>query len=721
MDTLIEPPMEGAAPAAVAHPEKETSASRIDLVKQLSNTVKDAKTFWKSVFDRIDEDIRFAAGDQWKDAEDKMGDKYQANFVQRELNQQVSSLYARNPTVKASRKKRMEYTVWDGSNEQLEAAKAAIAESATTNLPPPPEAMAVLADHENGRKNKAMLDRLAQTLELAATYQIEEQKPSFESQCKDLILREKTCGVAFVGVKYQRTSETTPGGASNNVTMFDKIRRIAALANQLEENPGHGEDSAAMETVRLMIQSLTAAAQSGQDRVITEGIVFDFKPVTNVIVDPHCRSFVEFVGANWVAEEMLLTPDQILAQWQLDVTKTAGVIRYQDGRPVNAPPAMKTNAGGDIDASNRPGGWKDNDKACVWIIHHKGDQMCYAILDGYNDFLEEPEAPWPPVAGFWHIAALKLNRTEVDCNRPEVGVTIYGQSACRLLRPMQEEFNRSQEALREHRQANRPGYLCGKDTFDSEDRKRLANRAPHDVIALNNVPPGGDVSKVLAAIPTIAIDGALYETGNVMQHALLVTGSQQANLGQQMAGEKATGQAIAEQSRIQAVGSEVDSLDKFLTTVVRIAGEMILQEMTIETLRSTVGPGAMDFGSEMARKEILNHLFLEIEAGSSGRPNRALELDNLQKMLPQLIELAGARGLPLDPLVKYAAQVMDFKFDIEEWLASAAPMPAMPGAMMPAPQAGSVPPPAPPAPTAPAGMPASIPAAVQRMNPVKMP
>jgi hypothetical protein len=78
------------------------------------------------------------------------------------------------------------------------------------------------------------------------------------------------------------------------------------------------------------------------------------------------------------------------------------------------------------------------------------------------------------------------------------------------------------------------------------------------------------------------------------------------------------------------------------------------------------------------RLEIKEALYLQIEAASTGRPNRAMEIANLEAMMPRLIELATASGLPLDPLIKYAAKVLEFDFDVEAWLAMRGSAPAMP-------------------------------------------
>lgn len=696
--------------------QKQATESRKALVKKWTSTVKEARTFWQPVFERMREDIAFAGGDQWSDAEERLAgdgaeDKYQVNFVQREINQEKSAIYAKNPVVKCERRQRLEYTAWDGTDEQLQQAQMVLqqalpviqaaqqaqqflavyqqeqaaknfltrdlntpepvrqAQMVINSVPPEViEAQAVVADFNEGLKRKKLLDKVSATSEIILNYQLDDQQPDFEAQMKSLVLREKTTAAGFVVVKFQRQNESV---ITESATRADVVNRLQRVQQMLAEQTEDELSDADKEALTLEMAALQKQTQAQQGKTILEGCVLDFKPTTSVIVDPKCRNLFKFVGADWIAEEFMLTPEQVEAQWGADIKN--GAVNYVEGAEQKNATTLNTKAGGSPRDGSSDGTWPEKAKCCVWIIYDKQGQMQYTICDGHEDFLEEPEAPWPAVKGFWPVVALKLTDIEVEENDPKRGITCYGQSAVRLMRPMQEEVNRSQEALRQHRIANKPGHICGKDTFDKNDRQALAGREAHDVVPLSNVPPGGDCSKVLWPVPVNTIDPALYRTDGIMQQVMLVVGSQQANLGQQAADEKATGQAIAEQSRIMGVSSEVDSLDKFLCEVVRIMGEMNFQELSLATAKKIAGPGGAWPDQTEIRASLNAILYLKIEAGSMGRPNRTLELQNWNTMLPRLMELAQAKGLPLDPLVKAVAKVMEFDFDLDEWLAQAKP------------------------------------------------
>lgn len=732
--------------------------SRRELVRELTASVKKAREFWRMVFERIREDIDFAGGDQWDDAEDKMAnqgsDRYQVNFIQRELNQQVAFVFAKNPTVECKRKHRLEYAVWDGSEQQLAQAVARVGAAmqtpnaavvagehpvlAQTNLGPDPNDIAIIKDYQTGLQRKKLYDRIATTLEIVFKHQLDEQDPDFETQMKALVLREKTTGAAFVTVKYRKENTSPPTASVNQTTVVERLERILQLAKTVNQDPAAAKDSAAAEELRLMTQVTLQSLTGGQQLDgVMEGLVFDFIPTTSLIVDPKCRNLFGFVGADWIAQELYLTPEQIMEQWQIDVTGRTGDTSLGAANPYDKmaesatqAPQLKTSSTGN-EKPNQAGTWKEGNQCCVWIMQNKRDQMQYVICDGYENFLEEPTMPWPAVKGFWHTVAFKLTPIEVEENKPTTGVTIYGTSAVHLMRPMQQEMNRSQEGLREHRVANRPGYITRKGTFSDNDKMNIAQRAPHDVIPLDNVRPDEALDKVLAPIPVTEINPSLYRYDAVLQQVGLVTGSQQANMGQQGPEEKATGQAIAEQSRVQSANSEADNLDKGLSEVSRIGGEMLLTVMSPQTVAAIAGPGGAWPTDPKVRAAVKQSLFLAIKAGSSGRPNKALEIANLEKMMPYMIQLAQLLGLPLDDIVQYAAKVLEFDFDLDEWLAkraqvppaagapgqpvAAAPGVPVQGAPAPVPNSGT-PPTAQPMPT-PGQGPMTMPAAAQRMLP----
>src|SRR5690606_34048623 len=121
-------------------------------------------------------------------------------------------------------------------------------------------------------------------------------------------------------------------------------------------------------------------------------------------------------------------------------------------------------------------------------------------------------------------------------------------------------------------------------------------------------------------------------------------GDQQANLGP-TSGATATESAIAENSRSSGLSSETDELDDFLTMLARACGQLLLLEMSAETVKRIAGPGAV--WPEFSRQEVADEIYLEILAGSSGRPNRQLRINAIERTGNILVQVPGIRPTKL--------------------------------------------------------------------------
>ena len=385
----------------------DTPESRKNLVNEWAERIRAARDFWQPSFERMRDDMRFAAGQQWGGQDDKNQfglKKYVANIVQRQCALKVASLYAKNPEVSAKRRPKMDFKVWDGTQKMLLQAQQQISQAmqqavgaaqAGQPIPePPPMAAAVMTDYANGMKQKALFDKLAETLEMVFTYQLDQQRPGFKTQMKALVLRAITTNIAYLKIAYRRDTETIPTSSTTIQGFVEKLQRLIATAQELQAD-NTDPDSPLVEDLRLQAQELTSSAQTGDmQNVLREGLVFDFPPSTAILVDPACRCLEDFVSADWVCQEFVLTPEQVQAQWGIDV-RGSSARQYVDGTVKDS--SGKSDAGL-MTAALRAvkkffGVWDKKAKACVWEIYCKTDQSKYVVCDGWPDFLEEPAAP----------------------------------------------------------------------------------------------------------------------------------------------------------------------------------------------------------------------------------------------------------------------------------------------------------------------------------------
>jgi hypothetical protein len=614
----------------------DTPQSRAALVKEIEKEILAAKQHWDNDFKRMRENERFARGYQWAGQDKPDCDRYIANITLRQIQQSVSAIYAKNPRFVAKRRPRLDFALWDGSARSLQRATMIMQAAAAGESVPPEtlaDAQALLADVEKGKNNRVMLDRVAKTLEMVMQYSVNEVKPSFKKQAKQLVRRVKTCGVGYVKLGYQRLLQDNPDVTAQIEDYTQQLRQIEVMAQDLEEGELQ-EHTAEMERLRIAIQNLNDRKKV----VLREGLVFDFPKSTAIIVDPACVQLNGFIGANWIAQEFIFSKNRVKELYNVDLGTNFTAFS--------------------VDGSKD----KKNGKFCrVWEFYDIEHKQCFTVCEGYPDFLKAG-APDITFEQFHPFFALTFNDVE-DAK------TIFPPSDVELMRSMQLEYNRAREGIREHRIANRPAWMAAKGMFSEADKDKMATHATFELIELDSMPPTSevDIESKLKAKPAMPVDPALYDTEFVFADMLRVSGSQEANLGS-TSGASATEVAEAAQTRVSTIQSNIDDLDELLTDIAREASQVLLLNMGKDTVMRIVGDGAV--WPEFNREIIAQEIYLEVKAGSSGRPNKALKLANMERMMPYIIQLPG-----IDPmwLAKRILEEMDDGIDIEDAIVEGMP------------------------------------------------
>jgi len=627
---------------AVEEEEKEISERRKALVSQLTGRVKSAKQYHKKAFDQMRKDMeavfRGYADKGWND------ESYVANILHRHVHQRTAALYSKNPKCVASRRKRLDYKFWDGDEKSLAEAYSKMQAAALSQMPPNPQDMQIIQDYESVQQGRKMLDKVAESLELLFSYYMDEQQPTFKSQMKSLVRRVITTSVGFVKVGFQREMDRLPevsAKMSDVQAQIDHIRRLTQEARKGDIT----EVDAQMEELLLSMDSL----QNEPLVTIQEGLVFDFPECDSIIVDPMCRQLRGFLGATWVAHELFLSPEEVKEIYDVDIQEN--YLQYDiKGKEMSTRANFKyrTELFDEMTAENMREGL-----ALVWEIYDKNSGLRYVVCDGHEDFLEEPEAPPVKLETFWPFFSLTFNEIEHKDH-------LYPPSDIKLLLPMQHEYNRARQGLREHRRANRPKYAAPAGMLEEEDKQKLRDPPANAVLELQALSAGQKVDDVLQPIRQIGIDPNLYEVRTIFDDVQLVVGQQEANFGQVSKGT-ATETSIAESSRMSAIGANIDDLDSFMSEITRAAGQVLLLEMSKEEVIAICGPGAV--WPEFKREDVLNEIYLQIEAGSTGKPNKAMELQNIERIIPFLIQIPG-----IDPkfLGKELLKRLDDKMDLTE-------------------------------------------------------
>jgi hypothetical protein len=678
------------------------------LVRAWTEEVKHAKKHWKPAFERMKEDQDYCIGRQWsKNPKDK---RYVANITLREVTQRVAFLYARNPKAVAKRREMILNTVWDGTEGQLQT----LMESAQTVMsgltsmmgpsplaqmgagpqapPGPPGAppgalpggmpgqppgglpgasmgplgaaapmaqaaveqgMAIAQDATKVKEQEKLLDKIAKTLELLYAYEVSQQLHPFKQLMKMTVRRALTVGVAYVKLGFERVMERRPDVVARLSDISERLGTLERLAADLADDETD-PNSAEAEQLRLMVQDL----QAEQEFIAREGLTFDYPSSFAIIPDTKCIHLRGFLGSDWVAEEYILSPNEVKEVYKRDVGKAYTSYSRPDGGldvAVRAGGLMQLAPGQDTKGTGA-----DKQCCCVWEIYNRKDGLVYVVCDGYPDFLREPAAPEADLERFWPWFTLTFNETDHDDE-------IYPPSDVRLMRDMQADYNRARQGMREHRRAARPKTAVSAGALDAEDLAKLSDHPDNAILELNGLQPGQKVTDLLQPYTGPEINPALYDVNPYFEDTLRVVGFQEANMGPTNS-DTATQSQIAEASRTTTMDSNVDDLDDLLTHLAKYGGQLLLSNVSEATVKRVVGPGAV--WPDLTRQQISEEVWLEIEAGSSGNPNQAQEIANAQRVYPLLMQIPG-----IDPefLARDLLNRLDDKLDLTQAFKSMLP------------------------------------------------
>lgn len=627
-------PMPPAPTAQDQASSTDTPEPERKLVKSWEDRICKAKKHYAKTFKQMRKNQDFARLGAEKDWAES--GKYTVPILARHINQTVSAIYARNPKSIAERRKRLMFSVWDGREDSLQAAleMASIGD---------PRGLAILQEIQQAMQANLLFDRMGQTVSLLWQYYLDEQGANYKQQFKALVRRAKVCKVGWVKLDYQRVLEPNLDVAAQIPDITSKISNIELALTKMEKGESYDTQSAEMEQLRLNLADL----ERDKEMVVRDGPVLSFPRADQVIVDPACTHLKTLTGAGWVAEEFEKTPDEILKLYQIDI-KSEFKWYASDGNPYDKDPKECT--------------------ARVYQVWDKENQQEFVICEGYSGYLREPRTPQTWLERFWPYFPLVFNEIEHDCE-------IYPQSDIEHAKDIQNEYNRSREGLRQHRIAARPYYVTAKG-LEKDEKDRLAYHADHEIIEMPTLAADQKVSDLIQRGPVANIDPNLYEVEGVFNDLMRAVGTQEAQLGG-MSGGTATEASIGEQSLATSKSDNVDDLDELLSDLFRAAGQVMFMNVQKQTVIEIVGPGAVWPDTPMSRNEASKEILLTMEAGSSGRPNRAAELANLERAAPYLLQIPGVNSKPLS---KKWAGLLDL--DPDELNAEGAPSITAINAMM---------------------------------------
>lgn len=637
-------PNDSAAPVNDDKPKSDDyNPADCELVKKWVKKVRKSKQHAAKAFRQMEANEFMAthgASKEWIASKN-----YTVAIVNRHINQAVAALYARDPVAQAKPRDKMRYTVWDGRQDTMQAALQLLPTGDQ-------QATAIIQDILQARQQERLVKQTGRTLEILWKYFTAQQATGFKKQMKALVRRTKVDGVAFVKLAFQRVLEPRPEVAAKIEDATSEVLRTELLMKEKKGEDWEKESAKAAELTYLLAQ-----LKDREYMVVREGPVFDFPKSHRVIVDKHCTHLKTLTGAEWIASEYEMDDDEIYSTYDVDLKdKEDTATNFSDDTDVDSGPRDRAR---DYDVEGN-GKNEVGRKRYVWEVQDKRNSQVLTVCEGYDQFLKPPGEPDVKISRFFTLFPLVFNEIESD-------IELYPPSDVELLVDTQNEYNRSRQGLREHRQANRPKYAAAMGALSDEDKALLGSHPSNAVIEFKALKPDAKIENVLQRIPMVAIDPMQYDTKDFFSDIERVVGTQQANLGTG-SNTTATETSIVEQGRQAGVGDNLDDLDELLSELALATSELLLLEMSTDMVQKIVGQGAVWPDAPPSRQDLSENVYLDIKAGSTGRPNKAVDLANIERALPLFLQIPGVN---LSTLRDKVAVLLDL--DPEDLIADGAP------------------------------------------------
>ena len=633
------------------------------LVKQWTEKITKARNKWEPDFKRMRENMLFARGIQWQGQKTLMDDRYVCNLVQRNISQGVATLYARNPTCECASRDRLDFEIWDGKEQSIMQAMNMVNQAVAGGPVDPVQtnaAIMLIKDYSEGQLWRSLVERVGKTISTTFQYMMDSLQPVFKTQMKQLVRRVKTTGVGYVQVKYLDGLEGTLTTSETESTIVDRVKKIKHIAGKLSDEKITEEDPQVL-TLATLASSVISSVQNGDTQNINQRISFDFLPSTSVILDPRTRLLKGFVGCRWMAIEIIDTLENINSFYETQIDSSA------KGYSNTGTPQQDTTQGASTttDSSKK--------SVCCWYVFDLDSKSTFTLVDGWKEFVEEPQAVMPETNHFWPVCALTFNDVETEPDSDHQCASIFPPSDVDLMRSAQKEWNRTRNSLRSHRVANTPCYMTGKGWLTRDDKAKISDHEDSAVVELEGAQMGVDIGKLLSPFQHAPLEPQLYDVSPLAQDIQLSAGSQEADMGRPTPRVTATGATIAEQSKNTVAASNTDDLDDFLSEVAQMGGEIILRYFKLDTVKRIAGRGAVL--PQQNREDFINEINLSVKAASSGRPNKALDIANFKEIVPLIMQAIANPTGPMIGLAEEGLKRLDDRLDLSKLLAVGMPLP----------------------------------------------
>ena len=494
---------------------------------------------------------------------------------------------------------------------------------------------------------------------------------NLKRRAKACLRSAKTTGIGWAKVYYQTEIEPNPIIRNKIIDSNDKLAQLEYLKLQSKDP----NEVVAKERAILELKQFKSQLEKEENIVVSEGLVIDVVDPANMVLDlSSIQNFDDYLQTPFLAERIVMTVAEAKKRW---VKLPMGTKEFK----------LKSS---DVVNHNKAQMDEHATMVHIWEIHDRENQLIHYMADGGVDFLQPPLEPKFVSEQWYPYIPLALNLVDGQ---------FMPMSDVFLLRELQDEHNSARTRFAHHRDISIPHWVSRRGDVSDVDARALENAMPGENVRID----GGAGQPIRNSIDVFSpppIDPSVYTTDHTERDFERVIGggevTQPKNNKSRTLGEA---QMLGQESQAQSA-ADTDEIEDWFEKIAKHTLELLLQALTIEQVSSIAGQpaepevdpqtgqpnGELKDGSvwpQMDKEQIFNLLTINIQAGSSGKPNKDKETQVwVQFLLPKLSEAIQAisqlREAGQDDLAEAMIMVaqetlrrLDERFDVHEFLPKA--------------------------------------------------
>lgn len=456
-----------------------------------------------------------------------------------------------------------------------------------------------------------VVKRFARTARVVVQHEWREAK--LKEQIRRQIRSTLTTGVGWIKVGVQTATGPDPEIAREIEDARQQIIHIEALIEQIKD------DQAALQTqeaARASIRDNIAALEQRLQVTVATGLIYDVVQAENLIVLGDLADLQDYRWASAIVERIWYTPEQAREKFGLSAEKLSQAKTYTE----------RHSGGTGREQNDSPTG-EQAVFLCVYEIWSKQDQTVYTVLDGVDGYVRAPFSPDPVARRFYPYFLYATNW--IDGRKwPASDVEDWVD--------LQDEFCEARSRFRTHRRRAMPARVVDSQVIsDTATQKKLTEPETNELIPVNNPQPDKPIENLVGVLSYPHVDLALYDTAPIRADLMLVSGIQDADRGAVFTAKTATEAEIQEKGNINRLSSRIDVLEDMLSELAKYTLEMCLQIFAAADVTRIAGEGAAWPSLQESRDELYEMLDVDIQGGSTGKPNLLAQQQAWAVLLPQ--------------------------------------------------------------------------------------